>query len=393
MDELRRRDHPPSDPVGPEFLEALKKSLSEPDESKRDTLLADVLRDFAKTTSTEPSSDASNDQMESISRKVRSLDEANATLRDRLTALQADFDQSNLQLDAEKKRAFDLERLRDEQSERIKTIQVESENFDSTLEARNREIHEAQLENDQLLLKLQRAELAQADTSRLDRAVDGRRELTADVEELRAELVELRESKDAKIAELNKAISEGGVQAGGVDGVGFTEVWRELARTKPPLVSSPEAPTLQAGQRAMQVLIELLRFVDDVDQLVRPFVGKYTRDYQAIQVPWDVYAKGDGMRTVARTALHPVSGKPAGVVKVRLRGLFSWLEATLIAADVTLESVAPELHAYAMGQGGAADDPNRKVKDFLREDGHELFQQHMRQLCGRKLAEAFGHSQ
>ncbi len=397
MDEQRQSDSLPAIPIGAALEAALKQSLCEADETTRFNLVVDVFheyvrKEYTKKSSLEAAPGSSSDQAGDISRKVRSLDEANAVLRDQLSALQADLGSCTSQLEAQNERVAELDRQHTKDSQQIKELLAKSRDTDSDLETRNRDIHQAQLENDQLLLKLQRAELAQEDTSKFDRASKGRHELAAEVESLRSELKALRTSKDAQIVKLNQAISEGGVPREAVGAIDFTELWQALIQADPPLVIALDSPTMQAGQRVMALLIELLHFVDDVDQLVRPFIGKYTRDHQAIQVPWDVYARGDSMRSIVQTVLHPVNGKTAGVAKVRLRGLYAWLESALIAADVTIESVATELHAYAMQQGGVADDPNRRIKDFLREDGHELFQQHLRLLCSRKLAEAFGHS-
>jgi chemotaxis protein histidine kinase CheA len=392
MDEQRPLDGSESTRIGADIVEALKASLLESDEAKRDASLVDILGDFARRAAASSGDPGASAQTAELAQRVRTLDEANAVLKDSLAAMQVDLENSNSQLESERERANTSERTLAAEVQRRKEVETQSNEFSVQLELKNREVYEAQVANDQILLKLQRIELAQSDTSKLDRAAEARRELSAEVETLRSEITSLRETKDLQIAQLNRAIAEGGTAPASQNGIDFDVLWLDLAQADPPLVVASDSPTLQAGQRAMQVLIELLRYVDDVDQLVRPFIGKYTRDNQAIQVPWDVYAKGDGMRTIVRTVLQPAAGKPAGVAKVRLRGLYSWLEAALIAADVTIESVASEFYAFAMGPGGATDDPTRKIKDFLRDDGHELFQQHMRLLCSRKLAEAFGHS-
>jgi hypothetical protein len=36
-----------------------------------------------------------------------------------------------------------------------------------------------------------------------------------------------------------------------------------------------------------------------------------------------------------------------------------------------------------------ATDPNRKIRDFMRDDGHQLFHQHIRELRSQKLGEAY----
>ena len=62
----------------------------------------------------------------------------------------------------------------------------------------------------------------------------------------------------------------------------------------------------------------------------------------------------------------------------------------MLGCDSAIESVASELHSHLMGEVGAGSDANRKIRDYLRDDGHELFLQHIKELRSQKLAEAFG---
>jgi len=73
-----------------------------------------------------------------------------------------------------------------------------------------------------------------------------------------------------------------------------------------------------------------------------------------------------------------------------LRVLQQWCEAAMVGCDSAIESIASELHTHLMGPGGVGSDPGRKIKDFLRDDGHYVFLEHMRELRSLKLAETYG---
>jgi hypothetical protein len=63
--------------------------------------------------------------------------------------------------------------------------------------------------------------------------------------------------------------------------------------------------------------------------------------------------------------------------------------AAIIGGDSALESIAHELEEHLRGPVGMATDPNRKIRDFMRDDGHQLFHQHIRELRSQKLGEAY----
>jgi len=86
----------------------------------------------------------------------------------------------------------------------------------------------------------------------------------------------------------------------------------------------------------------------------------------------------------------PQGGKPVGLLKMRLKVLYAWTEAAMIGCDSAIESVASELQQHLLGPVGAGGDPGRKIKEYLRDDGHELFLQHLRELRSQKLAETYG---
>ncbi len=224
----------------------------------------------------------------------------------------------------------------------------------------------------------------------ITRAETAKRGLSKEVEELRAEMEQLRADKEAEIARLTGELAKAQTPKVEADGIPLTKLWQQLASARPPLVDGQAQPNEQCALRLVDGFVELVRFVDDFDRLIRPFLAKYTKQHQAIRVSWDVYAKRDDTRKTVQQTLAPVGGKPVGVLKVRLRGLYTFANAGMIANDVTLESIASELHSFLMGPIGAGSDPNRTIKEFLRDDGNELFLQHMREFRTAKLAETLG---
>jgi hypothetical protein len=137
--------------------------------------------------------------------------------------------------------------------------------------------------------------------------------------------------------------------------------------------------------------IELGHFVHDLDQALRPFLGSFIRHIPALARPWDAYVKSPGLNDVLREIIDIARGKPAGVIKMRLMSLQRWTIAAVIAGDTAIESIADELDNHFRGEVGMGPDPNRKLRDYLRLDGHHLFQQRVRELRGQKLADAFTH--
>jgi hypothetical protein len=150
-------------------------------------------------------------------------------------------------------------------------------------------------------------------------------------------------------------------------------------------------PPVQAAERLFDAFIDLARFVHDFDPAIRPFLGSFIKYNPALARPWDVYARSPGLQDVIREVVDAQHGKPAGVLKMRLLGLQRWTIAAIIASDTAIESIAGELEQHLRTAVGMESDPNRKLRDYLRDDGHHLFHQQIRELRGHKLAEAYTH--
>lgn len=372
----------------------LLKALADVDEPDRYRLLAEVLAELADHSQTHAEGRRSRAaaEIEALSKKVQEISEERATLKDKLATAKADLAHQASQLAAEQTRGHEIKLVADEQRDRLEASRKKIQELEAQLDARNAELHKAQMENDNLLLQVQRAEGQARDQSKTERLEEGHRELRAQVESLERQLEDLRTDKDAEIARLNEELAAAREAESGTAAIVFLPLWERLVSADPALVEGPSPPNAKAAERLFDSYVELVRFVDDFDQLIRPFLTKYTRDHPQVKVPWDVYARRDGARATVQQIITPVGGKPPGILRVKLRGLYKWIEAAMIGCDAALESIASELYTFAMSNEphGAGSDPNRSVKEFLRENGPDLFLQHIRVLRGSKIAEVFG---
>lgn len=385
----RRNEQSQQADGGSDLLRSVRGALASADDGERYQLLAALFSDLAAG-HPDGRSHEPTEQVEALSKRLNSLTEEKASLRDECATTKADLDHRNTQLEAEQKRGAEFQTVIEEQRSRLDSLKKQVSDLEAHVVGKNAEIHKAQAEQDQLVLQAQRAELERDDHAKVDRLEESKRHASREAEALRSEIEQLRADKDAKIASLEEELAA--ARAGGAEEaeIPFDILWARLASAKPALVERHVEPTAQAAERLIDSFIELVRFVDDFDKLIRPFLSKYTKHHQPVKVPWEVYAnREDSLKTIQQT-LAPVGGKPVGVVKIRLRGLYAWTEAAMIACDAAIESVAAELQEFLHGAQGIGSDPNRTIKDFVRDDGHELFLQHLRELRGMRLADAFG---
>ena len=379
---------PSETPASGDPIRPLRDALAGADESSRYRLLAALLSELADVKAGDPRPGTAS-QVEALSKKTRALTEQKASLDDKYKAAQADLDRRTTQLEAEQKRGHELERINEEQRARLDALQKQVADIEAQLVAKNAELHKAHAEHDKLLLQVQRAELERDDHSKLDRVTASKRQLSKEAEALRSEMEQLRADKDEQIARLNTELVQARTQDAGTVDIPFSELWARLGAAKPPLADGNVEPNLQCALRLVDAFIELVRFVDDFDKLIRPFLSKYTKHHPPVKVPWEVYARRDDPLTTVRQALAPVGGKPIGVVRATLRGLYAWMEAAMVAGDVAIERTASELHSMATGPASAGSDPNRTIKEFIRDDGHELLLQRIRELRARMMEETF----
>jgi hypothetical protein len=361
-------------------------------EAERYHLLASAFSALAEQTSSgkaraEAGSDAS---LKEVTGRLQILAEQKAALEDDLAGCKADLAHRTAQWQAEQARAAEQARIIDEQRKRVEALQKQRTELQTELDAKSSTLHQTELERERILLRLQRLETQQGDESKTLRLESDRRALATENERVRCELEQLRAEKDREIERLKGELAA--VGSATVKGVAsqLKQLWERLAAVKPPLAEGYAVPTVQAAERLVDAFIELVRFVDDFDKSMRVFLDKYTRYLQSVKVPWDVYAKGDDVYQLARQAIAVKDPRPVGLLKMKLRMLHSWCQAAMIGADAAVESIASELDAHLRGELGLGVDANRRIRDFLREDGHEKFLERIRELRSRKLAETFG---
>ena len=368
------------------LLEPVRTALARVGESERYRLLASFFEGLADSRPA-VSGEGDRQQSEVLAKKLARLAEEKALADDALAAARADLEHRAKQLEAERQRADEMERIATDQRGRLRTAQGQVAELEDQIVAKNRQLHEIESRVEELTVRVQRAELAAGDTSKVESLEEGKRNLSVEVEQLRGQLERLRRDKDAVIEQLKTDVrgAQGAANAGADELL--VGLWERLAKAK--LVPGNQKPPAQASERLVDAFIELGRFVEDLDQAVVPFLSSFTRHNQAVARPWEVYAKQPSLQQVLGEIVDAEHGKPAGVVKMRLLGLKRWVLAAIIGGDSAIESIASELETYLRGDLGLGADPNRKIKDFLRDDGQELFHQHIRELRSQKLADVY----
>ena len=376
-----------------ELLAPLHAALLNVAEPERYRLIASLLLELAESSqaSTSGQDTMSTEQAEAMAKKIQAIDQERATLDDALKTSRADLARSSTQLEAEQTRGRELQEIIDDQSVRLKTLQDDQSNMEAEVVAKNAALHKLEVAKDELTLRVQRAEIAGKDTSKADAIELGKRDLTRQVEELKEQMEQFRQEKDADLEKLKEELR--GSKASASDGGDalLAGLWERLANANPSLGEGHVTPTTQSVERLVDAFIELVRFVHDFDQSMRVFLTRYTHYQATVRVPWEAYARGDDLLTVARRTVAPKGGRPVGILKMRLRLLYSWTEAAMIGSDSAIESIASELEAYLRGPDVLGSDPKKTVREFIHPlDGPEKFIQQMRELRSTKLADAFG---
>jgi hypothetical protein len=364
--------------------------LADLNEPQRFRILASLFEDLAERSSRGRAEGAPASQIESLNKKIQSLHEDNASVNDSLAATRADLERRQAQLEAEQNRAEELQRIVDEQRGRLELLKKQIGDLEAQLEARGSEVHKAQRENEELLLKLQRTETASDQGGRIESLEQSKAHLAAEVQRLQSDLDQARAAKDAEIEQLKAAATSAGPGSDGCEEM-LTKLWQRLAAGKPPLTKLGEPPDLKAAERLADAGVELVTSAHAFEQTMSIFLSKYTKHNPSVKVPWDVYKNRDDVHKTAAQTLAPKGGKPVGLLKMRLRFLYKWTEAAMIGCDSVIESIASELRTHLMADLPELQaDPNRKVRDYIRADGAELFLQHMREILSAKLAETYG---
>lgn len=329
-------------------------------------------------------------QMEALSKKVQALNEEKATLNDAVAATKADLQRRESLCDAEQTRAAELQRIVEEQRERLESLQSHLSDAEAQIESRSAEVHKTQVENETLLLKLQRAEGAADDSARVTSLETSKSELAGELERLRTDLQQVRTDKNAEIERLTAELEKAGSGGDSSSEALLADLWQRLASAKPPLVEGQSQPDKKSAERLVDAVVELVTSTHGFEKTMSIFLAKYTKHDPSVKVPWDVFKKRDDLYRTAQQTLKTKGGRPVGLLKLRLRFLFRWTEAAMIGSDSVIESLGSEIESHLRSDIGMGGDPNRKIRDYIRAEGPDLFLQHMRELLSHKLAETYG---
>ncbi len=373
-------------------LEPLRQRLLEVNEGERYRLLGALFEQLAAwdREGSGTRGGAFQEQLESQAKKIHTLNEEKAMLNDSLAQAKADATHHARQAESEQSRCSELEKIIEEQRGRLGTLTKEHSALEAEVVAKNAQVHQVDVESDNLKLKLQRAEAAARNTANTEQLEESKKELILQGEALRGEMEQLRADKDAEIEQLKSELLSANKSAShGADAV-LSKLWERLATARPALVKGGTAPTLQAVERFFDAFVELAGFAHDFEQDVRPFLDRYTKYNERVKRPWEAYRRFGQLLDTIKSTIAVQGGKPVGVLKMRLWSLKAWTVATLLACDSTIECVEPELENHLRGSLGTKDNPNCPIREYMKDSGPGLFGQHLRELRGDKLSEAYG---
>ncbi|MHC5111671.1 MAG: hypothetical protein ACYTHJ_17540 [Planctomycetota bacterium] len=373
------------------LLGNLHHALMDVDETERYRLLSSLLAGLAERSGhSNGRAGATAEQVEELNERIRKLDHERASAVDDLKIIKAELEKSQGRVEDEVNLATQLKASVEEQRHRLDKLQQENEDLKAEVVAKNNALHRAEVEMENTTLRAQRAEHASTDRSVQEKIEQEKNQLIHDLETVRAEMDQLRADKDQQIDKLEESLRSSKSAASEGGDTLLNTLWEPLAKCSPALVEGHVPPTTQSAERLFGGFVELAMFVNKFDQGIRPFLTRYTRHHPTVKVPWEAYAKGDDLLTVMQRTVAPVGGRPVGVLKMRLRLLNQWTDAAMIGCDSAIESIASEMDTFLRGDMGFGENPNKTVKEFLRDDGHELFMQHMREIRSSRLGDAFG---
>lgn len=375
---------------GAEALGPLLSHLENANEPQRYRMLAALLSEIADRSAAGANGHATEvaSQIETLNKRIVRAGEEKALLNDSLATTQAELGQKNTLLAAEQERAAKLQKVADDQRARLAELQKEREELEKQLVDRNNALHRAEVETEQFKLKLQRAEMSAGDTSKIDALEQEKTKLAARVQEIGTAMEQLRKEKDDEIERLKGAAGEARAEtAGGSDAL-LKKLWERMARVKPPLLPATAQPNEKAAERLVDSLIEMTRFAHEFDLSVQPYLDRFTKHTPTIKLPWESYKKFDGIEECVQKVLDKT---PVGVLKLRLLAFKKWTMAALVGNDSEVESVGSHLEQQLRGPAGMGSDPNATIRNYLKNDGHLLFADAVREARSEKIAEAYGH--
>ncbi len=366
-------------------------ALARADEPERYRMLADFFSQFAeRCRDGSGRSGAAAEQAAAVAKKLQDLEKRRADLEDQLRTTQADLTHRQRQLDAETARARELESVYNNQRTRVEAMEAQTAKLESELVNRNQDLHRLESENEALQLKLQRAQIASGDTSRLEALENDKRQLAAQVEDLLARTEQLRKDKNDEIERLTADLARVQSRSSQSADALLASLWQRLADAKPPLVAEAHLqPTVQAAERLVDAFIEVAAFLHKFDQDMRPNLDNFVQPDPELRRLWNVYKEQCDVCQTIRQTIAPVRGKHVGALKMQLKVCRNWAFAALVSSDSTIEWIADELRAHLLGPAGAGANPKCTLKEYVKMSGPEAFLEHMRKLRSQKLAELY----
>jgi len=370
----------------PPELETLRVRLSEMSDADRSQCLVALLVELASGRGNGRAVDPA--QFEQLGKRVQSLGEDNARLTHRIQELEADVEANRGQVEAEKKRSAAFQKIIDEQRGRVDTLGRRNTDLETDVAAKNDRVQQLERENESFRIKLGRLEKDATDLSQLNTIEEDKRRLSERIRELQDAESQARADKDAEIARLNHEltalrhlVSEGG------DAM-LLKLWQQKL-APPGLAAATVQPTFQAAERLLDVFVDLTRFADAVEQIVKPFLSSYTKHSPVVKQPWEVYATYEPVMQAVKNTIAVTGSRPAGVLRIRLRTLQQWIMTGMLASDSAFASIAKEL-SDMLHEHVLKPDPNCKVKDFMKNDGPARLMQQMLAVRSKKLEDAHG---
>lgn len=375
--------------VSPELMNRLRSELLDIGESDRYRVFSSLLSELAEHQKSRGNGREALEQLAASNKKLQAAGEEAAGLRHEISTLKADVEHHSKQLASESARNEEFRKTIESQRQKLEDSRRKIADMEAEIVAKNSALHKAETAAEQFQLKAQRAEAATQDMTRIDNLEAERRRLMGQLEELQKANDQLRADKDAQIESLKGKVVSTQSQAGaGADEL-LASLWERLARAKPALADATIQPNRQAAERLFDAFIELAYFANGFENQMRPFMDRYTRHNELVSRPWKVYrGYEDVLETIVKT-IAVQGGKPVGVLKMRLRDLNKWTMGALMGADVAVESIGSELEEQLRGPAGTGANPNLTIRDYLRNDGHERFRDHMLEVRSHKLSEVY----
>jgi|GEM_PF-2146940 len=376
----------------PSLTDGLLAALTGADEATKFRVISDLLAGIADQASQEASRPGASEEIESLSRRVKEQAEQQATLNDRIRTLQVELDQRDAHLGSERSRAEKFKSIADEQTSRMEGLQARTKELETLLDARNKEIHKANVETESLTLQLQRSDAKAHDQSKVSRADEKILALEGENARLREQIEQLRKDKNSELERVGEDLAAARVAVAAKQDIDFPALWSRLAACKPPLVEGHLETNVKAGERLVDSYIELVKFVDDFDKLMRPFLSRYASARPRLRAVWEAYARGTGLRDTIQQIIVPEGGRPTGILRNQLRALYKWTEAAIWGCEAAIESIGSEMPTFMRSKEayGMGSDSTRKISEFILENGPDAFSDHMKGIRSAKIAQFFG---